>query len=281
MAKLPRLGVLILRKAANEAVTLTPAKTFVDALYTRHGDGIMWFAYFDESKEGNQFFVYSTLLVEAERWNETFDAVKHLRRALKQKHGIFVNKELHAWKFAAGKGRISDRVLSKKQRSDIFLEILTFVATSGYFKLISSVNSDEFHAFDRIINRLNRTAAAQTPMQQVVMFSDEGQEIVFTRRIRRMRVFNYIPSNRGVWTDVGQALKNIPIKQIIEDPIFKKSHMSYFIQLVDFCAYALLRMERPIQSRSALGYDKMYAVLRPCIIQAVNPKCQQQLAIIR
>jgi hypothetical protein len=36
----------------------------------------MWLAYFDESKENNQFFVYSALLINAEQWNEAFAAVK-------------------------------------------------------------------------------------------------------------------------------------------------------------------------------------------------------------
>ena len=239
----------------------------------------MWFAYFDESKEENRLFVYSALVVDADRWNETFEAVKRLRRDLRSKHGIYINKELHAWKFAAGKGQISNRVLNKAARAAIFQEVLTFIATSGHFKLISSINTNELYAFERIMNRLNRTAQAQN--QQVLMFSDEGQEIVFTRRIRRMRVFNHIPSNQGTWADAGQMTKNIPIKQIIEDPIFKKSHMSYFIQLVDFCAYVLLRMERPLPTRTALGYDKMYEMLKPCIIQAVNLRCPKRLAIIR
>lgn len=96
-----------------------------------------------------------------------------------------------------------------------------------------------------------------------------------------MRVFNHIPSNQGVWGSTSSITKNIPTRNIIEDPIFKKSHMSYFIQLVDFCAYALLRMEYPLPSRTALGYDTMYRDLAPCIIQAVNRKCPKQLAIIR
>lgn len=238
----------------------------------------MWFAYFDESKEDNKIFVYSALLVDGKLWNESFEAVKAMRRQLRLDHGIYLGKELHAWKFAAGKGRISDRVLSKSARAAIFAHILKFIASSGHFQIVSSINTNEFYAFERIINRINRTAEARG--KQVLLFSDEGQEIVFTKRIRRMRVFNHIPSNQGTWS-AGAATKNIPISRIIEDPMFKKSHLSYFIQLVDFCAYALLRMERPIPSRSIWGYDKMYEILQPCVIQAVNPRCPKGLAIIR
>ena len=76
-------------------------------------------------------------------------------------------------------------------------------------------------------------------------------------------------------------MRNIPIEQIIEDPIFKDSKTSYFIQLVDFCAYALLRSERPIASRSALGYDTMYELLRPITMPINNRHDPRGLGIIR
>ncbi|MFQ5865179.1 MAG: DUF3800 domain-containing protein [bacterium] len=36
---------------------------------------------------------------------------------------------------------------------------------------------------------------------------------------------------------------------MLEGPFFKKSERFYFIQLTDFCAYSLLRRERPILSK--------------------------------
>ena len=68
---------------------------------------------------------------------------------------------------------------------------------------------------------------------------------------------------------------------MIEDPVFKDSESSYFIQLVDFCAYALLRMERPIPTRTALGYDAMYQQLEPIVVKACNQNDPRSLGIIR
>ena len=95
-----------------------------------------------------------------------------------------------------------------------------------------------------------------------------------------MRVHNPIPSRLGEWGD-GKQTKNIPTTQFLEDPFFKDSSESYFIQAVDFCAYALLRMERPIASRTALGYNTMYEELRSIVITAVNPNDPKGLGIIR
>jgi hypothetical protein len=239
----------------------------------------MWFAYFDESKEDNKFFVYSALIVDSAQWNAAFDAVKNMRKTLRDARGVFLRQELHAWKFASGKGRIAARRILKDERADIFARILKFTAQCGFFKIISGVNSNEFYAFDRIINRINRTAEAND--KQVIFVCDEGQEVQFTRRIRKMRVHNPIPSNRGAWDDTGAPTRNITIDRFIEDPFFKNSESSYFIQLVDFCAYALLRMERPIDSRSALGYNEMYKLLEPIVVKACNQNDPRGLGIIR
>ena len=238
----------------------------------------MWFAYLDESKDNNNFYVYSALIVESETWNATFSALKTFRQGLRKTHGIYMGQELHAWKFAGGKGQIANRPIDKASRAKIFEEVMKFVADPKLFKIISSVNTDEFYAFDRFINRINRTAEANKT--NVILICDEGQETVFTRRLRKMRVHNPIPSNQGKWGPWG-ATKNITTDRIIEDPFFKDSKSSYFIQLVDFCAYALLRSERPIESRTALGYDKMYEILQPITMSVNNAKDPRKLGIIR
>jgi hypothetical protein len=239
----------------------------------------MWFVYIDESKHNNSLFVYTALILDSDQWNAAFEGIKQLRRDLRHQHGIYLRQELHAWKFAAGKGQVADRPILKPERADIFRRLLKFAANPQFFKVISSVNADEFYAFDRIINRINRTAEGHG--QYAILICDEGQEVQFTRRLRRMRVHNPIPSNRGVWQETGQATKNITVSRILEDPFFKDSGDSYFVQLVDFYAYALLRSEREVPSRTALGYHQMYEILRPVVVQECNRRDPRKLGIIR
>src|SRR5215472_3799810 len=162
-----------------------------------------------------KLFVYSALIVDSGDWNDAFADIKQLRQELRRDHGIYMRQELHAWKFASGKGQIADRPVLKPERTDVFRKMLKFVADHGrFFKVISSVNTDEFFAFDRIINRINRTAEAYG--QYTILICDEGQEVQFTRRLRKMRVHNPIPSDRGVWEDTGAVTKNIPVSRILE-----------------------------------------------------------------
>jgi hypothetical protein len=78
---------------------------------------VMWFVYFDESKQDNKVFVYSALIVDGEQWNSAFEGLKNLRRDLRSKHGVYMRQELHAWKFTAGKGQIADRPVLKPERA--------------------------------------------------------------------------------------------------------------------------------------------------------------------
>ena len=238
----------------------------------------MWFAYIDESKEDNAFFVYSALIVDSDQWPHAFKALKDARKRLRDRRGVYMTQELHAWKFAGGKGQIAKRPILKPERAEIFRRVLSFLTETKHFKVMSSVNTDEFYAFDRLMNRLNRTAKEQG--KKVLLICDEGQEAEFTRRLRKSRVHNPIPSRFGWWS-MGTKAKNIPTDQILEDPFFKDSKDSYFIQAVDFVAYALLRMERPIESRTALGYDTMYKELEPIVIKEANQNDPKGLGIIR
>lgn len=75
-----------------------------------------------------------------------------------------------------------------------------------------------------------------------LIFADQGREREITRSLRKMSVFNPIPSRMGDWGD-GAKTKNIPVQRVIEDPVFKKSHQSYLLQLADVVAYSLLKRE--------------------------------------
>jgi hypothetical protein len=112
-----------------------------------------------------------------------------------------------------------------------------------------------------------------------LLICDEGKEAEYTRLVRRMGVYNPIPSAYGVWRDLGTMTRNIPIEYIVEDPFFKRSDRSYFIQMADFCAYALLRRECPLPSKTRYGLDTAFNLLAPICVTAANRR--DPLGIIR
>jgi hypothetical protein len=225
----------------------------------------MYLVYVDDSRDAG-ICIFSALLIPSAQWKTSFAAIKEYRRELKQEYGIFMSKEFHATEFVSGHGRISDRVVFKGTRCRIFRETLERVARLPHAQLINAVMpiGRETWAFERLLNRINRTMLAWN--SQAIMLCDEGKESIYTRLARKMGVFNPIPSDRGDW-GTGQATRNIPLDRILEDPIFKKSHSSYFIQMADFCAYSLLRREVQLESKNRYGLHECFASLSPILFR--------------
>ena len=231
----------------------------------------MHLIYIDDSRD-EQICVFSALAIAADQWLDAFRQVRQFRHDLKKGDGIYVHAELHAWKFVSGRGRISDCVVTKGRRCQIFKEALQMVTSlpgARLFNAVFSAKQDE-RAFERLLNRINRTML--TWDSRAILICDEGKEIAYTRLARKMHVYNPIPSKHGVWKETGTVMKNIPIERIIEDPFFKKSSQSYFIQLTDFCAYALLRRERPIPAKTKYGLDKAFQQVAPILVKEASTR---------
>jgi hypothetical protein len=95
---------------------------------------------------------------------------------------------------------------------------------------------------------------------------------------RRLRRFNYIPSRLGKW-DTGASSKNIVLDRVLEDIVYRDSAKSLMIQAADCCAYALLRHQNPIPSKTVYGLDKSFTILDRILVKAANHR--DPLGIIR
>jgi hypothetical protein len=240
------------------------------------------FFYVDESFD-NEKFCMTAIAIPHSRWKESFDEIKAYRMRLKEEHGIFLRTELHATNFVRGSGHIGNQVITKWQRSRIFLENLRLVARLPGVMLFNiglpnkGISETQMQAWDRLTNRIERTmremedkefplrsrlaaTVAETASTSKIaeqietrlnayrarafIIADEGHEREITTALRKMHIFNPIPSQFGMWPS-GKRTQNIPTSRIIEDPVFKHSHRSYFLQLADFAAFALLKREVP------------------------------------
>ena len=116
--------------------------------------------------------------------------------------------------------------------------------------------------FEWMLNRIERTLKELNA--QGVLICDEGNEQKLTTLVRRLKKVNPIPNKaefdmQGIGHD-----RNMPFENIIEDPLFKTSKSSYFIQLADFLAFSLLRNEKPLPQTLAkvnTAFDQLDKVL--------------------
>jgi Protein of unknown function (DUF3800) len=253
------------------------------------------FFYVDESHDDNKFCL-SAISIRHSDWKECFDEVRAHRVRLSTDHGMFLRKEIHAHEFVAGRGQPSRRPLGKWQRSRIFLGMLQLVARLPIMQVFNicldrrGLPDPQMTAWDRLLNRIERTMlemenqeiplrtklTAQireklpTPLvdqierrlmlyrSRAFVIADEGRELEITRALRRMHVHNPIPSKYGTWPS-GSPTQNITTDRLIEDPTFKASSRSYFIQLADCVAFALLKREvAPTPHVNRYGIHEMF-----------------------
>jgi hypothetical protein len=237
----------------------------------------MHFIYIDDSGD-EKIRCFSALVIHESAWKATQAAIKQHRRALKVSDGMLITKELHATDFVAGRGRVGPQVVFKGRRCEIFRDTLTLLAGLPNVHLFNAISArqNERLLFERMVNRINRTMAEWK--SNALIFNDEGKD--YTALIRRMAVYNPIRSQYGRWPD-GNEFKNIPTDRILEDIVFRKSHKSDFIQMADFCAYALFRSEYPIPSKAKYGLDSAFDLLHPICIKSAFRNDPKHLGVIR
>lgn len=229
----------------------------------------MHLVYLDDSHD-TPYYIFAAIVVPAQRWANTFAAIRAWRQALRASDGILVTRELHATEFCGGRGRIASSVVAKGRRCQIFRDALSFLSSIPDVALLSCRMKDKLMAYERLMNRVNRFMQANDTY--AVLISDEGNEAEYTRLTRRMSVHNPIPSRFGYWLDTGKATKNIPLDRLLDDPFFRDSKRSYFVQMADFCAYALLRREVQLPSKNKYGLHTAFELLEPICVKQANPR---------
>ena len=207
--------------------------------------------YMDDTGESDDIG-FAALGVPVETWKEAYDALLQSRRALRSQHRIPLSAELHATKFLGGRGTAGQAVPLEQDRLSIFQNTLGLAASIQNATLICAFDKkrNEARLYERLMNRINACAASRGT--HALIISDEGKDKRFRALARKLGRHNPIPSQFGSWPDGSQS-RNIPNERIIEDVIFRDSSHCRFIQLVDFCAYALLRFERPHSARPELS----------------------------
>jgi hypothetical protein len=216
------------------------------------------FFYVDESYDTEKFCL-SAISIRYIDWKKSYELVRDYRRKLRDQYGLYIRQEIHARDLVAGRGKISPKIISKRDRARIFCGLLSVIAKLPrvwVFNICLDVNrfqDVQIEAWDRLLNRIERTMleadkrwyeTLRIYRPRAMIFSDEGKEMQITGAFRKMGVYNPIPSHYGRWAT--GATKNIPIEHIVEEPIFKKSHQSFLIQLADCVSFALLKKETPL-----------------------------------
>lgn len=214
----------------------------------------MLLAYVDESGDTgltsspSSHYALAAVLVPDSRWLDALDSVITFRRYLRQAYGLSLTVELKAQNLV--RGYRGQPALTPARRAAIYSAAMQFIARSDWPRVFAVVvnksqirNRDQklvvfAHAWEFAIQRFQLWSDSQDT--QLMIFHDEGNDLLIRKQLRAMRRFHRVPS----YYQPGQTL-DATARRIIEDPSPRNSQGSYFVQLADLAAYAAVRAISP------------------------------------
>jgi len=238
-----------------------------------------YFLYADESGDSGHdttvttHFVLAGLIVAEGAWLSFLRRIKEFRKQLRAAYRLRVRDELRArdiWKSA---GDLEALRLSYAQRRRLLRETGVFLRESSEVSIIPvSVQKSQpklvtvdirEYAWKLLIQRFENFLLAKRA--DGLIFSDRGEEKVIRRQLRKMRVYNPIPSKfAGFYTQ--------NVAHVLEDPIFRESKHSYIIQLADVVAYLCRLRDNATARQRKWELHKVYKILKPRYVPEASRK---------
>jgi len=233
----------------------------------------MYLCYMDESGDPgvhprSPTVAYSVagIFLKDTSWLPAFEDVLNFRRYVRKDFGLRMRDEVKASQLVKGSGPWAPLALGSGVRLRIYRGFMRLQAKMGVVQTFAVVvdkakcsTTEEVRqlAWQRALNRVERFGHYNNDV--VMLIPDVGEYEYRRKMARRLRRFSPVGSRFG-----GSLL--VPMKNLVDDPVERKSHESYFIQLADLNAYAALRAYHG----TAKFPSTMWSELDSAILAAAN-----------
>jgi len=247
----------------------------------------MYLMYVDECGDSGfqnsptQYYVLSGVIVHELRWKIYLDQIIEFRRRMKSKYGLYLREEIHASRLINNPGKLI--TIRRNDRLSILRLFANNLAEMRDLSIINVVvdkkgKNENYDVFENgwiaLIQRFENTIShcnfngPSNPDERGMIIPDNSDKKKLTQLVRKMRRYNPIPSK----SQYSMGYRNIALSNTIEDPYFKDSVDSYFIQAADLIAYLLFQYKNPngFMKRSA-GY-KYFLRLDPILCKVATSK---------
>jgi hypothetical protein len=221
-----------------------------------------------------RYVVLTGLVVHELRWKQTLDSWIVFRRAMRTLYGLRLRDEIHSGGFISHPGPTA--YVPRHHRLAILRALANQIASMGDLTLINvlvdkarkTLPYDAFEvAWSALIQRFENTITHRNfngpanPDERGMIFPDHTDDKKLTALVRRLRHYNPVPSRYHDPPNV----RNLPIVTLIEDPNFRESDHSYFIQAVDCAAYLLYQFVQPNSFMKKHGGHLYFKKLAPVL----------------
>lgn len=201
-----------------------------------------------------RYFVLTGLVIHELRWQTYLDQLIDFRQRMRQQFGLKLREEIHAGNMLTRPGDLIR--IKRHDRLAIIRAFTNELAAMPDLNLINIVidkqnktaGYDVFEiAWKTLIQRFENTLSRHNfvgpanPDERGMIFADHTDHKKLVALLREMRRYNLIPNQQGY----GGGYRNLTVGNMIEDPNFRDSAYSYFIQAVDLAAFLLYQRLSP------------------------------------
>ncbi len=234
-------------------------------------------------------YILSAISVPAHEWNNAFSKFLQLRKHLKNTFGFPIRGEIKGrWlvypKYADHPNRYK-AIGPRKRRFEMYAMVLSNLAHVFTGSKVFNVHADKLNrggrpahtnfeevAWNRLAQRFHNHLMWSASNAPGMIIADENNEPKVRSLLRKMRAHNPISS---VITGTSYQA---PITNLIEDPVFRVSQHSYFVQVADLISFALLLMlDRKYRNFNA---DRLFSYVEPLLEKRASRTDPHQMGIV-
>lgn len=231
----------------------------------------MYLAYVDESgddgQRGSQTYSLGCVMVDGSAWPDTFDHLLNFRRFVRERFGLRIRDEIKANFLLQNGGPLRElsRPLSEEARFKLYracMRIQPKLGISAFGVVVDKARANQHTgirpasdiAWEYLLQRLERRSSYEKT--EILLIHDEGDALTIRKRSRKARRAG------SAGSAFGTGILSVPFRRLLDDPVARHSHDSYFIQLADLNAYAAFRKLyappiRPVQIVPQTMWDEL------------------------
>lgn len=242
--------------------------------------------YVDESgdtgivRSPGRYFVLTGMVVHELRWHTYLDQLVGFRRRMRKAFTLKLREEIHASQMLARPGELAR--IKKYDRLTIIRAFARELASMPDLNLINVVvdkrgkrpDYDVFGmAWRALIQRFENTVSHRNFRGPAnaddcgMILPDQTDVRRLTLLLRSMRKWNPVPNQAAAH---GVGYRNLTLAKIVEDPHFKDSEHSYFIQACDLSAFLLNQNLVPNAYMRRRGGSTYFKILDPILCKVAS-----------
>jgi Protein of unknown function (DUF3800) len=249
----------------------------------------MFLIYVDESGDSGlvrsptRYFILTGLVIHELRWRAYLDQIISFRQRMRDEFGLRMREEVHAASMLTRPGALVR--IKRHDRLTIIRHFTNELAKMADLNIINVVvdKHDKPEEYDPFVmawkvltQRFENTMSYRNfpgPVNQDergMIVADHTDDKKLMQLLRQMRRYNPIPNQ----PTFGLGYRDMPLTLLVEDPSFRSSQHSYFVQAADLAAFLLYQRLVPsdyMRSRSGHNYFRRLSPVLCKVASATDP----------